>query len=350
MKRLKSCVRLAHLCIGLLASVYAIAIGLSGSLLVFRDNLMALEHPEFHRGRAIENRVTAGDALRAVQVAYPEWKALTVTWPNERWPYWMIYLQRGSEALQVYVDTGTGAVVGSIDPKRGRAGWLARVHVNLLAGRIGRRLNGYGALALLALSLSGPFLWWPKRGHWTHLHYSVGIGSAAFIATLAFTGAYFNWTQAYIAAVDRIFDRTSEPRAANRGGSLLPLEELARLAQRVFPQRSLYRIQVVDGAGQAVRVTVREGTIDEFHKVSTVFLDPVTGAVLGTVPLSGRPAGDTLLGLLSAVHFGVFGGWPVKILWAALSLSLPVLSVTGCCLWWRRVIAPRNPRPYGTGL
>jgi uncharacterized iron-regulated membrane protein len=57
-------------------------------------------------------------------------------------------------------------------------------------------------------------------------------------------------------------------------------------------------------------------------------------------PLDQRPAGDEILSWFSALHFGVFGGWPIRILWFALGLSLPVLSVSGCLLWWRRVVEP----------
>jgi uncharacterized iron-regulated membrane protein len=79
--------------------------------------------------------------------------------------------------------------------------------------------------------------------------------------------------------------------------------------------------------------------------VSTVFLHPVTGEVLAIQPLSGRPAGDAILAWFSALHFGIFGGWPVRLLWFVLGLSLPVLSVTGCVLWWRRVVVPMRKKP-----
>jgi hypothetical protein len=42
------------------------------------------------------------------------------------------------------------------------------------------------------------------------------------------------------------------------------------------------------------------------------------------------------------VHFGQFGGWPVKLLYAALGLSLTVISVTGINIW----LARRKVRDY----
>jgi uncharacterized iron-regulated membrane protein len=30
----------------------------------------------------------------------------------------------------------------------------------------------------------------------------------------------------------------------------------------------------------------------------------------------------------------------VRLLWSALGLSLPALAITGCLMWWRRVVEP----------
>jgi uncharacterized iron-regulated membrane protein len=57
--------------------------------------------------------------------------------------------------------------------------------------------------------------------------------------------------------------------------------------------------------------------------------------VLGVKRLHERPAGDTAIGLFSAVHFGIFGGPVVQFLWAVLGLSFAVLGVTGALMWWR---------------
>jgi uncharacterized iron-regulated membrane protein len=41
------------------------------------------------------------------------------------------------------------------------------------------------------------------------------------------------------------------------------------------------------------------------------------------------------LAWFSVLHFGRFGGLAGKILWSALALSLPVLSITGVLVWWK---------------
>jgi len=75
-----------------------------------------------------------------------------------------------------------------------------------------------------------------------------------------------------------------------------------------------------------------------------VMLDPVTGAVLQKSASADRPWGNTLLSWISVLHFGRFGGLAIKIVWALMGLTLPLLVATGFLMWWRRVIEPRLRR------
>jgi uncharacterized iron-regulated membrane protein len=207
------------------------------------------------------------------------------------------------------------------------------------------------------MSITGTVLWWPRGGakisrnfrlsrekgwrtvSW-QFHHIFGSLALPFVLILSITGTYFMWSTDYVRVVSSVFERTSEPKPAPATGELLPLEKLAERAHDALPGREIQRLQIVDASGQAVRVTLREGTPAEFHLVSTVFLHPITGEVLRIDPLATRPTGDAILAWFSALHFGNFGGWPIRILWVLSGLSLAVLSVTGCLLWWRRVIEP----------
>ncbi|MFM2125447.1 MAG: hypothetical protein RL328_1898 [Acidobacteriota bacterium] len=339
-----------HMVAGLSLSAYAVAIGLTGSALVFRDEIKAWDYPQFHRAPAVPISTTPDQALAAVRQAWPDGRVLSVTWPNQESPYWMSYVLRTKGgAREVFTDPATGRIVGDRDPSGGLNGWLLKLHTNLLAGSTGRRVNGYGAWLLVVMGLTGVVLWWPRQiwrprlRAWP-LHHATGVIALPFILVLAVTGTYFMWSADYVKLVAAVFPRTTEPRASGANGPMLPMEELARRSYAALPGRQIQRIAVVDQPTQAVRVTMREGTPAEFHLVSTVFLDPVTGAVLLSNPLDRRPAGDAILSWFSALHFGVFGGWLVRVLWFVLGLSLPVLSISGCLLWWRRVVLPARRR------
>ena len=44
--------------------------------------------------------------------------------------------------------------------------WLVKLHSNLLAGTVGRSVNGCGATCLTVLCLTGAFIWWPGIKNW----------------------------------------------------------------------------------------------------------------------------------------------------------------------------------------
>lgn len=342
-----------HSWCGLALGLYAIVIGLSGAMLVWQDELEAAEYPQFHpgdRGAAGETISTGPDgALATVRAAFPKGRPVSLTWPNSGTPFWMSYVLLGSEAREVYVDPASGQVAGVRDPRAGWVGWLGRLHTSLLVGSVGRQVNTYAACLLLGLCVTGVTLWWPRKRLWRiewsggwwkffwQAHHVVGASSVLFVALLCVTGTYFYWTSAYVGAVSAVFARTVEPRVGNASGKVLSMSAIETAALVALPGVPIHRIAVLEQPTQAVRVTYREATPQEFHLVSTVFLHPVSGEVLLRSPMAQRPAGDSLLTWISVLHFGTFGGWPVKVLWSALSLSLPLLAVSGLWTWWGRL-------------
>jgi uncharacterized iron-regulated membrane protein len=151
--------------------------------------------------------------------------------------------------------------------------WLVSLHDDLLAGSVGRKINGIGGGILLVIALTGMVLWWPGQRAWVrslyvplktarplwHLHSAVGFWACVLLLNWSFTSLYLS-----------------------------------------FP-----------------------GPFEDFRD----WLDPdFTDFV--------RP-GDTLVPALLDVHFGRFGGWWGRISWAVLGLAPAFLFVTGFLIWWR---------------
>ena len=354
---------------GLTFSLYAILLGTSGSALVFRDELTELEFPQFHQGPAPTVLNTTPDqALAAVRLTLPGWQVYSITWPNAHSPLWVAYVSRAGQSMEVFLDTQTAHVTGARNTQAGRMGKLAQLHFNLLLGSsTGRLAQGAGVVALLAMCVSGLWLWWPVggaafasrfrvdfRAGWRklswQLHHVTGAAGILFIVMWAVTGGYYIWMGSYISLVDHFLERAKAPQIEKRPADvgMRPMAELAGLARVQFPGRSLYRMSVPGAPDQPVSVTLLEATPAEFHRVATVSLDPVTGAVLQRSSPADRLAGDRLLGWISVLHFGRWGGLLGKIVWALMGLTLPLLVISGFLMWCRRVIEPRL-RP-ATGL
>jgi hypothetical protein len=78
----------------------------------------------------------------------------------------------------------------------------------------------------------------------------------------------------------------------------------------------------------------------------TLYFDPCDGHFLGIWKYGvNRSFGDWLIWLQIPLHFGAFRGLGIKLLWAGMALSIPLLCVTGALMYWNRVLRKLRPLP-----
>ena len=109
-------------------------------------------------------------------------------------------------------------------------GKLIELHDDLLSGQTGRTVNGFGAAAVLLIGLTGIVLWWPGISRWRdhlvlhrdvgwkrfmwQLHTVIGFWSVAFLLILAASGVYLCFPDHFGAAADWL-----EPPTAQNSGT-----------------------------------------------------------------------------------------------------------------------------------
>jgi len=74
------------------------------------------------------------------------------------------------------------------------------------------------------------------------------------------------------------------------------------------------------------------GTFGRSH----VEVDSRTGSLVKVVDLNRGDVASRYEAMLYVLHFGQFGGLPIKILYAVGGLTPGLLSITGFVLWWKR--------------
>lgn len=349
-----------HLWGGLFLGLYAFLIGLTGSVLVFHEEIL-------HRMSPTPQVAVTGEAnleqIRAgIQAHYPEWYSWSLENPSEPGKPWGSYLLRRGGGKMVYADS-KGQVVGEV--KTGGT-WLElfeRFHGSLLLPR-GRLYNGIAGLCLVALALTGLYLWWPGRGQWStafrivryanwkgvnyDLHRVGGALLLGFVVLSGITGGYFTWAPVYKDIAASLLPTKPVQKAApvRTTGTRLPLDELVASAQRAVPGTKLVRVLVPRGEKETVTVVLAHGetAADRRRHTSQLSMHPHSGEVLAVDDYRQRRVGDHVVGWLGPLHTGHFGGLGVKILWALAGLSLPGLFITGFLMWCNRVLAPRLRR------
>jgi uncharacterized iron-regulated membrane protein len=284
-----------HLWTGVAVGLYIAVISLTGSILVYRNEIYRAFSPQ---PRLVEHAGTAlapEDLEAAVRRTFPDAQIVVVE-PGPTPDHAAdVTLDREGERTRRLVHPATGADLGPTLPLGYRiSAWMLDLHDNLLGGPTGRRVNGLGALALLVLCATGLIVWWPGlsrwrrsalvdvRANWKRLNWSLhsvlGFWFFAFILMWSLTGLYLSLPD----QVSAVFDYIEPLDEAN------PVE---RVVDRIQYWLAYLHFGRLGGRG---------------------------------IPGCGR-------GLCDAI---------TKAVWAAVGLVPVLMAVTGAVMWWNRVAGP----------
>ncbi|HEU0120851.1 MAG TPA: PepSY-associated TM helix domain-containing protein [Bryobacteraceae bacterium] len=358
----RKCLLQIHLWAGLITGLYVLVISVSGAALVFHEEMLAAAYVPVV-SQAPGSRI-GWDALHERMIRlHPGFQ---VSWfrnrenPREAIEVW---LERDATRKIILADAVTGEVLG---PKGGLVDsslqWLADLHISLLSGQTGRIVNGVGAGFLCLLCVTGAIIWWPgiqnwrrslsvsggkswKRINWD-LHSATGAWSFIFVTIWAVTGVYFTFPQPFRSLVGMIAPlqkpASRPPGAAPpASASLAPVSTLVAAADRATPGKVTTWVGLPYRKGQRVAQVYRQDSFDAHAPILGVALDAYSAEVSQIRDFENLLLGDRLLRWLGYLHFGNFGGAPVKVLWTVLGLAPALLFVTGFLMWWNRVLSKR---------
>jgi uncharacterized iron-regulated membrane protein len=288
-----------HLWSGIGIGVYVLLVSVTGSVLVYRNELyMAATRPPIIATEP-GARLTDEQLKGAVTRAYPGATVLSISRERNPDEAVTVSLQTAGRPKYRLFNPRTGADLGDAVPLGIRlVSKLMELHDDLLGGTTGRAINGIGALMIVVLALSGIVVWWPGVRTWRRsltvhrnvgwrrftvdLHKMMGFWGLGFILLFAASGAYLGNPQPFQNLADRI--------------------------------------------------------------------EPLTDANAGT------RIGDKVIYWLAYLHFGRINGIGIpcrgpglcdqatKFTWAVFGLAPAAMFVTGAVMWWNRVVRKRLRR------
>jgi uncharacterized iron-regulated membrane protein len=289
----------AHLWSGIILGLYIFLMSVTGSVLVYRNELYRAATPDRIFLNGSGPRLTDGQLAAAARRVYPGFTVtkitpgFTVNQPVE------VSLSRGNKIKKRLFDQWSGRDLRDSVPL---GIWLVSrlldLHDNLLAGQTGLTVNGVGAFALLALAMTGTAIWWPgirtwrrsltlHRGlgwrRWTwHAHSMIGFWSLGFTLVFGISGVYLCFPQPFQDFADWL-----EPLTAANGG--------LRIVDKITYWIAFLHFGRINGIG---------------------------------IPCSGPGVCDQA----------------TKAVWALFGIAPAAMFVTGAIMWWNRVLRPRLAR------
>src|SRR5579862_404935 len=293
---LRKAVFQVHLWSGIGIGLYVLMVSLTGSVLVFSNELFRAATPDPIVVAVSGAPLTDNQLTAAAERAWPGYAVVRIARDPAPGHAAIVSFKSSSGLKNRPFNTYTGADLADSVPL---GIWfisrLLSLHDDLLGGALGRRINGIGAILVIVLAFTGIVVWWPGIRTWRRslsvhrnaswqrftwdLHSMMGFWTFGFILLFAVSGAYLGNPQPFHDLADRI----DPPTAANAG---------MRTVDQVIYWLAYLHFGRINGIGI----------------------------------LCGGP------GLCDSA---------TKAVWAIFGLAPAAMFITGAAMWWNRVFRPR---------
>jgi uncharacterized iron-regulated membrane protein len=282
-----------HLWSGIAIGLYVLMVSVTGSIVVYRNELYAYSTRDPIIVAASGTLLTDDELKAAAARAYPGYSADEINRPQNRNQAVNVSLRNGGRHKVRLFNPYTGQDLGDAVPMGIRVvSWLLELHDDLLAGNTGRSINGLGGFLLIVLAVTGLVVWWPGIKTWRRslilhrnvgwrrftwdLHSMIGFWGLGIVVLFGLSGAYLGNPEAF----QNFADWLQPPTDANAG---------ARIVDSITYWLAYLHFGRINGIG---------------------------------IPCRGPGVCDQA----------------TKLVWAVAGLVPAIMFVTGLVMWWNRVL------------
>lgn len=343
-------IRLAHRWTGGLIGLLLFILGLTGTVLVFKDDWLRAVVPHATEPRA-ENPKLIGAALGRVFSAADRPRSVILA--DDRLGVHRLNYQdklRGAYATQ------SGHVVARWESLWARPElWLFDLHHYLLIGDVGKTIAGIAGLAGLGFVITGVILWWPtrrtfvlallpktwKRAGVVKHHRDLGVGSAPMLALILTTGAILALPPLY-AGLGKALSPGEDLKAImappkHEGGALssdLDWPDMMTEAQARFPDAELRIISLPTEPGGLISLRMRRAAEWLPNGRTQVWFDPADGRIVGARDALALPLGLRVANAQYPIHAAKVGGLAYRLIVTVAGLALTLLGSLAVVTFW----------------
>jgi len=340
-------------------AVLLVPISLSGALLVWHDEIDAWLNP----GRYA---VTDGPDLPASQLMAGaatalgrEFQPFVLRMPEEKGAPAAVNARetrRGEQGgrprvVTAYVDPASGRLLDTVESRTTFFGFLHRFHENLTISEYnGRDIVGWVGVAMLIMSLTGIYLWWPRnnaflrglrwrRGPATsfNLHHMLGFWISIPLAVVSLSGIYLGFPQQGRQLVSSIAPMTPPQRGGFGAPVLrqmnLDIDKAVGVAAGAIPDARVASIFLPTQQNQTWRVQFRNK-----DGLTTVMVDDKSATANKVVPLGGDRVAQWIRWIHEGSHVGPV--WQIAVFLCGIFPT--VFAITGVMIWLRSRRADRS--------
>lgn len=360
-----------HRWLGVGLGLWFALVGLTGALLVWRDDVDALLNPAWFHARSTGPTLDADQVAELARLRHALGRAERIRPPAEPGAVYRLQLRAAPGRVEVgrleaFIEPASGDLLGvrslerlSLAPAHAMR-VLYEFHRNILLGEPGSNFVGIAGFLLMGSAITGAVLAWPRQwrrlARWRalfavswranvtrvlfDLHRAGGVLIALVLLLTTATGAtlvYLNYVRDVVGRVSRVEPIPVLPfRPGKEDEEPLTLAQLSARVMAAFPGQRIAEIRLSDRGLTGVLFQLR-GTADVHALGDTIaWLHPVSGEVLAERSDRTRSAGETFMHWLLPLHVGSALGTPGLVLMCAAGIAPLLLVGSGMWVWWRK--------------
>ena len=327
-----------HRFAALYAGLLIVALGLTGSIVVFESDIDRWLNPRLLSVQPEETQIPLAMLLRIVQKAYPDDRIVEINIP---WQDNISHQVNLAGGVQVYLNGHTGEILGSRVAGTSMAYKLHHYHTDLLQGEVGRVITGIGSIFLLFITVTGLFLWWQRRivsvtwrASWARIrfdsHHLLGVCASIVFLVLTYTGILIAFSEPVPplpAPEGTVLDEEATP---------ITLDAAVAVADAALPDARATVIGIPAGPSSPIRISKKFPDEVSPSGRSRVYVDQFSGKVLAVEDARVASLSTRVSRLTRPIHTGAIYGWPTRALAFFAGIVIVLQTVTGFSMWWRR--------------
>jgi uncharacterized iron-regulated membrane protein len=361
-----------HLWLGIISGSVVLVVALTGSILVFEDELEHLFQPSLYYVQvpAGAEKIPLAVLTADVKKSYPDYKLNSITTESEANRTVIFTVLKGKNAktgklIAIAVNPYTGKVIEALIEKDRFFSVVLRLHRYLCMGETGKVITGISCSIFVILIITGLVLWWPKRQNrkqrfrvkWNassykrlnwDLHAVFGFYINILLLFISLTGLV--WSYKWVNnLIYNSFDgslkaiKTKAPKSLPvQDSSLAYIDKILTTTNEKLNHSGTVNIRFAEDS-LAVSVSKVNSTASIDNIVDFLYFQAGSGKLIQERLYANESKGTKARRIVYPIHTGRLYGWPTKILAFIAALTAATLPVSGLIIYLGRKKKKKKP-------
>jgi uncharacterized iron-regulated membrane protein len=335
-----------HWC-GLIVGIFLLVMSISGSLLVFSDEIEGAYESNWTTVNNPSGAFSYDASFSNIQKLYPGWEIRLYEQPhiNEA----LVYdLRKGTALKKIFVHPVNGSILHVSDKVQNQLHrWLLSLHYTLFAGTAGKITVFFIGILFLVSLITGIYIYRKaivkviffrvrinkksRRSLSSSLHRIIGVWTLVFNLLIVITGLFISGNITLAAL------KKATPAKANATGITGSIDKIKNEINQQYPSFKIHLLRVSANSN----IVQLSGNFEDDpayygEYYSRFYFDGTNGQFQKKEWLREQGAFKKWQSMVAPLHFGNFGGLFLKFLYCLFGLMPGLLSITGFIIWRKR--------------